>query len=942
MLQGEKVIRRDNSELIALYSKIVEKLNLTYRDSQLKMILDVYSTFFDKPIINFSEAPTGCVDKDTEFLTPEGWKKINEYTKGDQVAQYHSNGSTSFVLPITYHKIPETYLYEFKTKYGLHQCLSLEHTVLYKDKYTMRDNTILFKDLKNKHESTKYGFEGNFITTFTPNITTKFHLTNEELQLMVAVIADGHFPNKTPYCCININKERKKKRLRLLLYNTNIEYREKKKDNGYSKFYFNAPIRTQVYGKDFYKCSTEQLRIINAEVILWEGDQKNRFFTMKKESADFIQYVFTSCGYRATIQTFDRTKEKGKHHIEYSVDKTRTLISMASSTNPVKINKIKTIDGFKYCFTVPTGYLVLRKNDCIFITGNSGKSLAYLIPAIVFTQDNPQEKVIISTKTLNLQEQLLTIDIPKILEFFKNAMEPLPYVTVLKGRSNYICGWRLFIKNKKRFEDELETLERKIKAGILTERSEFLDLGYKYQEWKMVETEDSKDCLRGGCPYNKTDKCCSYMAKQDAKSANIIIVNHYLLFTDLWGRINGANEPTIPITEYTNVIMDEAHLLEDIITKTFTSEFNNENIYALINTVAMQYAISDTAIEENLRDASDNLAKYVKTLPTDELPVTDELTYHIKILADKLQEYITFLADIIEIGVDYETKIKLTSTLSRLGDMIGLLLKVIKRDNDKFVVHKENHIIKVTLIDYKSILESVFFNENLSLTMTSATLSYKFFSNPNLFEYPMKSLFIDKLKAPPKLVGNIYPKIFNKDKVTFSTPSSIKDYRTKEYEVQLAFLTKKMIELNKGSALILFTSLQRMVNIYEAIHKDIPYKIFMPTKDTSKLNLINKFKKDVSSVLFGSYSFWEGIDVPGESLTLIIIDKLPFEIPSIVSKALNNQFGGFNYQCFKTTLKLRQGIGRLIRSETDCGQIIICDNRLSNTHWGKQMFNNLN
>jgi ATP-dependent DNA helicase DinG len=285
-----------------------------------------------------------------------------------------------------------------------------------------------------------------------------------------------------------------------------------------------------------------------------------------------------------------------------------------------------------------------------------------------------------------------------------------------------------------------------------------------------------------------------------------------------------------------------------------------------------------------------------------------------------------------------EAKVKLSSAINQLGEILNTLRKVLFRDPKRFVVHKDQDILKVTIIDYKDILEAHFFNPDIAVNMVSATLSFQ-----GQFFYPLKTLFLDKiLSIRPSLLGKVYAPVFDKKQAEFITPMNLVDYRDEKYEKQLAHIAKTLVAKNNGSALLLFTSIKRMRSIYDVLlAEDLPYTLLIPDENTSKLDLIHKFKKDVSSVLFGSYSFWEGIDVPGDSLTLIIIDKLPFETPTELSKALSEQFGGFQYQCYKTTLKLKQGIGRLIRSETDMGKIIICDNRLHNTSWGKLIYKNL-
>lgn len=564
----------------------------------------------------------------------------------------------------------------------------------------------------------------------------------------------------------------------------------------------------------------------------------------------------------------------------------------------------------------------------------TGKSFAYLIPSFLYCKDNPSEKVVISTKSLTLQEQIIKHDIPVLSKFFEGVK-----VAVLKGRNNYVCGYRAFKENGKTLFNMKEEIEALIKLG--GDKSLFLEKGWSYKEWKKMETLDSRECLKRACIYYNTENCCYMMAKQKAKEANILIVNHYLVFTDLWNRANAAPtmkpEPLIPIDKYTNIIFDEAHLMEDIITKTFTFEFQQDMIAEKVYGLQKHFITSDNNIEEVLVKASAAVTKYIKAIEGDAVPPSDKLHTLIQKCTEAISEYQMFLSVAAEnkVAQGPEAKIKLAAASNQLGDILRVFGMVLMRNPKHHVVHKEDDILKVTIIDYKDILEGNFFNPDIAVNMVSATLSYQ-----KNFYYSLKTLYLDRIIPTPKIMGKIYDPVFNKNQVEFITPLNLADYRDEKYEKQLSHIAKTLITNNNGSALMLFTSLKRMRSIYDSL-SDLPYTLLIPDENTSKMDLIHKFKKDVTSVLFGSYSFWEGIDVPGESLILIIIDKLPFEIPTELSKALSEQFGGFTYQCFKTTLKLKQGVGRLIRSENDKGKIIICDNRLHNSGWGKQIYKNL-
>ena len=331
-------------------------------------------------------SPPSCVDGETEFLTPYGWKKIREYEQGDEVLQYHrETGIASYTKPIQYIDLPcDEGMYHIQTKYT-DQMLTPDHTVL----YAARKHTLIktAEELVKTHNKTKNGFSGNFLHTFKP-FTEKepdFGLNDAELRLMVAVIADGTFTNEhNNHTIVRIKKEHKKERLRTLLRHALIDYNENPQQGEYSHFSFYSPMKFKEYGWRFWTCSEDQIRLIAEEVVCWDGNRKDTFYTTSKQSADFIQYCFASTGHRASINTLDRRGQKrGKYtrkSIEYTVK--RNNLKTSSLHNPHGKNQIELVqpqDGRKYCFTVPSGFLVLRRNDKIFVTGNCGKNSNFTI-----------------------------------------------------------------------------------------------------------------------------------------------------------------------------------------------------------------------------------------------------------------------------------------------------------------------------------------------------------------------------------------------------------------------------------------------------------------------------------------------------------------------------------------------------------------------------------
>lgn len=409
----------------------------------------------------------GCVDCDTEFFNGFQWKKISEYQKDDKVLQYHADGKATLCYPLQYVKKPEKEFTLIQTKSGgINQCLSNEHNVVY---LTSKGNLAKkpFYEIKEKHLNSKKGFYGRFITTFDYG-GNGINLTDEELRLMIAVMADGHFTDaETTHCSINIKKERKIKRIEKLLIEANINYYHGIRSSGLHFFSFYAPFKLKHFPKEWYNCTHHQLEIISEEVIYWDGsEQKGRtsFFTTSKSDAEFIQFVFSATGYRSVICENDRRGEEKitnnkvyiRKSIDYSVRKIKDKflrIGARDGREKASMSSYQSKDGFKYCFTVPTNMLVLRREGRIFITGNTGKTstvagILYALPGIEFAQ------CALSGKAANRLTEVTNFEgktIHRLLEynpgqgFYYDKNNKLPCELVLLDEGSMVGG-DIFLK----------------------------------------------------------------------------------------------------------------------------------------------------------------------------------------------------------------------------------------------------------------------------------------------------------------------------------------------------------------------------------------------------------------------------------------------------------------------------------------------------------------
>lgn len=363
--------------------EILEAIDL-FKNSEKYKEMGVHKTLNN---IMLSGA-SGCVDKDTEYFNGTKWVKISEYKEGDKVLVYDKDGNARLEEPLRYVKEPcDTMTLVTNLRGSINQCLSNDHRMIYftrksDEPHEIRCDEFLdnpSKDKANKYIKTSFNYEGKGID-----------LTDEELRVMVMTIADSYLTvNDTNYATLRFKKERKYLRAKELLNNANIEFKERFEDKTqYYVIHYYSPRKDKVFTSYYYDCNKHQMEVILDELIYWDGTtQGNRksISTNVKETADFIQFIACSLGKYSTINTTDRTGEvketNGKEYIRKSIDyrvcisEQDTKIVLTQKDKTPILTKYNTVDGFKYCFTVSTGMLVLRRNDRIFVTGNCGKTL---------------------------------------------------------------------------------------------------------------------------------------------------------------------------------------------------------------------------------------------------------------------------------------------------------------------------------------------------------------------------------------------------------------------------------------------------------------------------------------------------------------------------------------------------------------------------------------
>lgn len=365
----------------------------------------------------------GCVDADTEYLTPTGWRRIADYDGGPVAQYWPETGAVDFVADPEYVKLPCPEMLRVRTKHGVDQMLSPEHRVLMQSRSNpAKRETVSAEELYSRHEGWLRGersarsrteiaySEAAIPTTFSAPGGRGVQLPDAALRVMVAVIADGYIPEGGKLCHVRLKKQRKKDRLRDLLEAAHIPYSYREcRPEGFHRVSFVPPWRTKMFGEEFWAATKEQLHVIVEEVKHWDASVRAKkprieFFSSVKASADFIQYAFTACGYTARLMSYER---KGK--MEYVVGVStlrRGWVQLKGTSNGQKLRameRVPSTDGFKYCFMVPSTYLVLRRNGCIFATGNTGKTQSALWAADYLIEQGIIQKVLILSPLSTLE-----------------------------------------------------------------------------------------------------------------------------------------------------------------------------------------------------------------------------------------------------------------------------------------------------------------------------------------------------------------------------------------------------------------------------------------------------------------------------------------------------------------------------------------------------------
>jgi ATP-dependent DNA helicase DinG len=561
-----------------------------------------------------------------------------------------------------------------------------------------------------------------------------------------------------------------------------------------------------------------------------------------------------------------------------------------------------------------------EQNHVIIEAGTgTGKTLAYLLPALLHGR-----RILVSTGTKTLQDQIFYKDIP-LLETVLGRPIRAAY---LKGRNNYLCRLKLetlhaeglfSLKEMRSFKAILHWAEH-TETG---DRGELGSVGDDSDLWSRMDARRER-CIGTKC--KDYDRCFLTLMRQKAMEADIVVVNHHLFFADLSIRQTDA---AAILPDYSAVIFDEAHELEDIATDYFGFHISNFRLSEFIHD-ANKLEIDVGSVAQ----ASDRFFNGFALLrdgrhPLPQLEGIDGLIGALQDARRTIKQKKDFSGE-FEALARRAGEMESELEIFRSGRLENYVSWIERRDRGIF--------LEACPIDVSGMLQEKLFTRVPSCVLTSATLTVG-----DSFAYMRTRLGMNEGREL-----SLATEFDIRKQALLYIPKGMPDYRDPSYAGRAVEEIRLVLRASQGRAFVLFTSYRQMEALYEALSPDLPYPCMIQGKGGGKSRLLEQFKMTPNAVLFATASFWQGVDVKGDALSAVIIDKLPFQVPSdplVAARGARIQREGGNafaeYQVPNAVLRLKQGFGRLIRSAKDRGILAVLDNRLSTKSYGRLFMDSL-
>ncbi|MEE8199705.1 MAG: ATP-dependent DNA helicase [Candidatus Acidoferrales bacterium] len=578
-----------------------------------------------------------------------------------------------------------------------------------------------------------------------------------------------------------------------------------------------------------------------------------------------------------------------------------------------------------------------RRHLAVEAGTGTGKTLAYLIPAL-----RSGRRVVISTGTKNLQEQLFFKDIP----FLQKHLDQEIRACIMKGRSNFLCRQKLYDLEGQPVLKGLEELdhyarlrewEKQTEAG---DRAELNDLPDNFSLWPKLDARRDT-CTGQKCP--QFERCFITRMHQRAAEADLVIVNHHLFFADLAVR---QDDFASILPDYTAVIFDEAHELEDVASQYFGTRVSNYRLEELARdteNILRLKGIADRRLARLLRQLRQRTDAFFDSFPGAEgrFPFEERDAF----LERAHQPYHALLEGLRSLEValaSLEEKSEEVFRLVRRANGLRQELHFLLEGRDRTYVfwferRGRGVFLQATPIDVSQILRDQLFERYDTVILTSATLAVG-----GRFDYLKQRLGIE-----PHDEKILSPHFDYARQALLYISEHLPDIRTPAFVPEAAEEIARLLEATRGRAFVLFTSYHQMEQVYQRVASRLGFPLLLQGT-APRTALLDRFRQTPNAVLFATASFWQGVDVQGPQLSAVIIDRLPFAVPTdpvVRARIQALQEDGHNafveYQIPEAIITLKQGFGRLIRARTDRGVLAILDNRIRRKQYGRLFLDSL-